>query len=144
MTRDAEAHADEDSKKRDEVDARNQAESFLYNAEKTLKDAGDKVSESEAAPAKIAMDDLREALKGDDISLIKAKQESLTNAMYSIAEKLYPKGADGSGPPPGNAGAGPFPGADAGGNPFGGGDSGGTTPPPQNDNIRDADFEEVK
>ena len=135
MVRDAEAHADEDSKKREEVDTRNQAESLVYQVEKSLKEAGDKVSETDVAPVNAAIEALKEALKGSDLSEIKSKQEALTNAMNAIAQKLYANDP--------NAGAG------AG---AGGADAGGGEPPPPNndsgskkdDNIQDADFEEVK
>ncbi len=105
MVRDAELHADEDAKKREGVDARNQAESMVYQVEKALKDAGDKVSAEKKAPVETAIEDLRQALKNDDAEAIKAKQEALTTAMNAIAEELYaqagaPDAGAGQTPPP--------------------------------------------
>lgn len=93
MVRDAEMHADEDVKKREEVDTRNQAESLIYQVEKAIKDAGDKVSAEKKAPVESAIEDLQTALKGSDLDTIKAKQEALTSAMNEIAQELYAQGA---------------------------------------------------
>lgn len=89
MVRDAEAHADEDSKKREAVDTRNQAESMVYQVEKALKENGDKIDADKKAKVESAIEDLKNALKGDDIDAIKAKQEALTNEMNAIAEQMY-------------------------------------------------------
>lgn len=89
MVRDAEAHADEDSKKREAVDTRNQAESMVYQVEKALKENGDKIDADKKAKVESAIEDLKNALKGDDIDAIKAKQDALTNEMNAIAEQMY-------------------------------------------------------
>lgn len=89
MVRDAEAHADEDSKKREAVDQRNQSESFVYQVEKALKDAGDKVPSDKKARVESALEALKTALKGEDTADIKAKHEALTNEMNAIAQDLY-------------------------------------------------------
>ncbi len=106
MRRDAELHADEDAKKREAVDTKNQAEQAVYQVEKALKDAGDKVSADEKKPVEAALEDLKSAIKSDDTAAMKAKQEALMQSMQSIAQKLYANAApDGAAP-----GAGPKPG----------------------------------
>ncbi len=85
----AEQYAEEDKKRREAVDVRNNADQMVYQAEKTLTDAGDKISEDEKAPVKTAIDALKEALKGEDTEAIKTKQEELQKALYAVAEKLY-------------------------------------------------------
>ncbi len=89
MVRDAEAHADEDSKKREAVDQRNQSESCVYKVGKALKDAGDKVPSDKKARVESALEALKTALKGEDTADIKAKHEALTNEMNAIAQDLY-------------------------------------------------------
>lgn len=85
----AEQYAEEDKKRRESVDIRNNADQMVYQAEKTLTDAGDKISDAEKAPVNTAIDALKEALKGEDTEAIKAKQEELQKALYAVAEKLY-------------------------------------------------------
>lgn len=105
MVHDAEVHADEDSKKKEEVDTRNQAESLVYQVEKALKESGDKVSADKKAPVESAIEDLKKSLKGDDMNDIKAKQEALTNAMNEIAQEMYAdKGGESAPPPPEDGG----------------------------------------
>jgi molecular chaperone DnaK len=89
MRKDAESHEDEDKRKKELIEARNEADSFVYNAEKSLKDLGDKVTESErgAVEAKIAA--LREAMASDDVARINSARDELSTAMHPIAEKLY-------------------------------------------------------
>jgi molecular chaperone DnaK len=111
MVKDAEANAEADKKKREEIDARNEADSLVYQTEKALKDYGDKVSASDKSGIEAAVNDLKEALKGSDIAAIKAKTETLKQASYKIAEEMYKaQNAGGAGA----AGAGPNPGAAAG------------------------------
>ena len=105
MVRDAEMHADEDAKKREEVDTRNQAESLIYQVEKAIKDAGDKVPAEKKAAVESAVEDLRKALKDGDLADIKAKQEALTTAMNAAAQDIYAAGgaqpgAEAGAPPP--------------------------------------------
>ena len=138
MVKDAEAHADEDAKQREAVDERNKAESLVYQVEKALKDAGDKLPADKKKPVEDAVSELKDALKGTDTAAIKAKAEALTEAMGKAAETLYGQGGPAGGP------NGPFPGADAG--------AGAPPPPPsgdapksdkKDDNVVDADFEIV-
>jgi len=111
MVKDAEANAEADKKKREEIDTRNEADSLVYQTEKALKDYGDKVSAADKSGIEAAVNDLKEALKGSDIAAIKAKTETLKQASYKIAEEMYKaQNAGGAGA----AGAGPNPGAAAG------------------------------
>ncbi len=89
MVKDAEANAEADKKKRESVDARNEADSLVYQTEKTLKDLGDKVSASDKEAIEKASNELKEALKGDNVEDIKAKTEALKQASYKIAEEMY-------------------------------------------------------
>ncbi|MBR6296871.1 MAG: molecular chaperone DnaK [Treponema sp.] len=112
MVKDAEANAESDKKKREEVDARNEADSLVYQTEKAVKDYGDKVSADDKSKIEAAINDLKEALKGSDIAAIKAKTEALKQASYKIAEEMYKAQNAGAGAA-GGPGAGAT-GADAG------------------------------
>ncbi len=107
MVKDAEANAESDKKKREEVDARNEADSMVYQTEKALKDFGDKIQEADKKNIETAINDVKEALKGSDIEAIKAKSEALKQASYKLGEEMY-KAQQAAG------GAGAQPGADAG------------------------------
>ena len=87
--KDAEAHAAEDKKRKDEIEARNNAESLVYNCQKTLDELGDKVSGEEKAKAETEIDNVKKALEGTDVDAIKQATEKLTTVFYSISEKLY-------------------------------------------------------
>ena len=87
--KDAEAHAEEDKKKKDEIEARNNAESLVYNSEKTISELGDKVSAEEKAKVEEEIANVRKALEGTDVEAIKSATEKLTTAFYAISEKLY-------------------------------------------------------
>jgi len=89
MVKDAEANAESDKKKRETIDARNEADSLVYSTEKTLKDLGDKVSKGDQENIQKATDALKEALKGDNVDDIKKKTEDLKQASYKIAEEVY-------------------------------------------------------
>ena len=89
----AEQYAEEDKKRREAVDTRNNADQMVYQAEKTLADAGNKITDDDKAPVNAAIDALKEALKGEDLEAIKAKQEELQKALYAVAEKLYQQSA---------------------------------------------------
>ena len=89
MVKDAEANAESDKKKREAVDAKNEADSLVYSTEKTLKDLGDKVSAGDKSNIESALNELKEALKGDDTENIKKKTENLKQASYKIAEEVY-------------------------------------------------------
>lgn len=87
--KEAERFAEEDKKKREEIDARNNAENLVYQTERSLEELGDKVTDEEKAPIREQLDKLKETLKGTDLEAIKADAEELTKRFYSIAEKLY-------------------------------------------------------
>ena len=87
--KDAEAHAEEDKKKKDEIEARNNAESLVYNSEKTISELGDKISAEEKAKAEEEIANVKKALEGTDVEAIKQATEKLTTVFYSISEKLY-------------------------------------------------------
>ena len=110
MVKDAEANAESDKKKREAIDARNEADTLIYSTEKSIKEMGDKVSADDKAKIEAATNELKEAMKGEDIEAIKAKSEALKQSSYKIAEELYKQ----QGAKAGAAGAGPNPGADAG------------------------------
>ncbi|MGH8399342.1 MAG: Hsp70 family protein, partial [Gammaproteobacteria bacterium] len=89
MVKDAEAHAEEDRKARELVDARNQAENLVHSSEKTLKELGDKVTGEERARVESAIRDLKEVVKKDDKSIIETKAQALAEASAKLAERLY-------------------------------------------------------
>ena len=91
MIKDAELHADEDRKRKEEVEARNNAEALVNASEKTLKDAKDIATEDQKSKANAAIEDLKKALEGKDIEVIKAKTETLQEAVYPISTALYQK-----------------------------------------------------
>lgn len=121
MIRDAEANAAEDKKFEEMVQARNQADGLIHAAQKTLAEAGDKVDASEKEAIETAITELEEAIKGDDKEAIEAKTQALTEASSSLAQKMYAEqqaqGAEG---------------AEA------------TDTASANDDVVDAEFEEVK
>ena len=100
--KDAEAHAAEDKKKKDEIEARNEAESLTYNCQKTIDELGDKISGEEKAKATAEIENVKKALEGSDIDKIKEATEKLKQAFYAMSEKLYaqanPNGAAGANP----------------------------------------------
>ncbi len=91
MVKDAEAHAEEDKRKKEEAEIRNNADSIVYTAEKTLKELGEKVDESSKSKITDEIEKVREALKGSDIQRIKQATGDLTNTMYQISSELYSK-----------------------------------------------------
>ena len=127
--REAEQFAAEDKARKEEVDAHNEADQTAYQLEKSLNDLGDKVSESEKAPVKAAIEKLKEVNKGSDVAAIKAAIEEAQKAFYPMAEKLYqqanPQGAQG-------------------GQGFNPGDFNAAQGGKPDDGVVDADFEEVK
>ena len=92
--KEAEEYAAEDKKRREAVDIRNNADQMIYTTEKTLTDLGDKITEDEKNKINTAKDALKEAVKGEDIELIKAKQEELQKELYAVSEKLYKAAAE--------------------------------------------------
>ena len=89
MVKDAEAHADEDKKAHELVNARNAADNMIHATEKSIKDIGDKVEADEKSKAEAAIEELKETLKGDDKDQIEAKTTALTEIASKIAEKAY-------------------------------------------------------
>ena len=127
--KDAEKYAEEDKKRKEEVETRNNAESMVYQCEKTLGELGDKIDAADKASIEAEIEKVKEALKGTDSEAIKAASEALTQAFYKVSEKMYqqanPQGAQGG----------------AGFNPedFAQGAQGGA----QGDNVYEADYREV-
>ena len=91
--KDAEAHAAEDKKRKEEIEVRNNAESLVYNCQKTITDLGDKISGEEKAKAETEIENVKKALEGTDVEAIKSATEKLTTIFYSISEKLYSQAA---------------------------------------------------
>ena len=91
MIKDAELHAEEDRKRKEEVETRNNAETLINAAEKTLKEAGDAATEDQKSKVNAAIDDLKKALEGKDSEEIKAKTEALQEAVYPISTAMYQK-----------------------------------------------------
>ena len=87
--KDAEAHAAEDKKRKEEIEVRNNAESLVYNSQKTLDELGDKVSGEEKAKVEEEVENVRKALEGSNIEAIKEATEKLTKVFYELSEKLY-------------------------------------------------------
>ena len=126
MVKDAEAHAEEDRKYHELVDARNQADNLIHAAEKSMQDLGEEIEEQEKSDIEAAIGELKEALQGDEKTLIEEKTATLAEASGKLAERVYKKQAEEA------AGAEPAAG-DAGDSPAGG-----------NEDVVDAEFEEVK
>ena len=127
MVKDAELHAEEDKKKRELVDAKNQAEALVDQTEKTLKEHGDKVDEETKKNIEAAAEALKASKDSNDLEEIKSKIEALTQASHKLAEVMYQQanqagGPEGADPNAGAAGA----------------------APQDDDDVVDADFEEVK
>lgn len=131
MVKDAEVHAEEDKKKREEVQLRNEAEMLVYETEKNLKDFGDKVDAETRSSLDLAINRLKEALKGSDANEIKSAHESLRQVWHQASEKIYQQAGAQAGAQPG-----PQPGHEAG-------PSDQAPPPPQDENVVDADYEVV-
>ncbi len=93
MMKDAEEHAEEDRKRKESVEARNSADQLIYSVDKTIKDLGDKVDQSEIDKANEAKETLQRALEGDDIEAIKKATEELTEVLHGLSMKLYEQAA---------------------------------------------------
>jgi molecular chaperone DnaK len=89
MVKDAEAHAEDDKKRKAEVEAKNHAEALVHSTEKTLAEHGSKVGEVERRAIENAMADLKEALKGSDADAITAKTNALAQASMKLGEAMY-------------------------------------------------------
>ena len=121
MRRDAEAHAEEDKKRKELVEARNAADAAVYTAEKTLREAGDKVSGDQKSKIEGLASKLKEVATQDDVAAIEAASNELTQALYEVTTAMYQQGEQ----PAGAA-------------------SGASKGPGGDDNVVDADYEEVK
>jgi molecular chaperone DnaK len=128
MVKDAEAHAEEDKKRRELVEAKNQAEGLVHTTERTLKEAGDKVPAGEREAVEAAIREVRSALESNNLDQIKSKTQALGQVSMKIGEAMYKAQAAGGGPQPGE-GAGSTGGASAGA--------------AGSEKVVDADFEEV-
>jgi molecular chaperone DnaK len=124
MVKDAEAHAEEDRKAHEMVDARNRADGLVHSVRKSMKDMGDKLEASEKEKIEAAIKDVEEVMKGDDKDAIDAKSQALAEASHKLAEQMYAQA--------GQAGAAE---AEA---------AGGESAPKGDENVVDAEFEEVK
>jgi molecular chaperone DnaK len=124
MVKDAEAHAEEDKKRKAGVEAKNHAEALVHSTEKALSEYGSKVGDAERRAIETALADLKEALKGDDAEAITAKTNALGQASMKLGEAMYKQGE-------GGGGAGGAGGPDAGAG------------EPKKDDVVDAEFTEV-
>ena len=133
LIRDAELHAEEDKKKKELVEARNAADTLIYSTEKSMKDLGDKVDGATRGQVEAAITPLKKAMESDDIEQIKRLTDQLMQASHKVAEAMYQKASQ-SGDPS----------ADGAGNAGGPGSEGFSSTKPADDDVVDADFEEVK
>jgi molecular chaperone DnaK len=122
MVKDAESHAEEDKKRRELIDARNQAEALIHSTEKSLADLGDKVSAEDKTAVESAVSELRTALEGDDKDAIEAKTQSLAQVSMKLGEAIYQQSSDQG---------------------EGGAAGGAEQPSSEGEGVVDADFEEV-
>ena len=118
MIADAEAHAEEDAKAKSLVDAKNQAEAMVNGVKKTMEEAGDNLDDAEKTAIEAAIADVEEAVKTDDVDDINGKVETLMQASHKLAEQMYGQAGEGA--------------AEAG-----------AQEAPQDDNVVDAEFEDV-
>jgi molecular chaperone DnaK len=127
MVKDAEAHAEEDRKRREAVEARNQLDALVHSTDKTLKENGDKVGPGEKSDVEAALAEARTAMEGQDADAIRSASEKLSQAAMKMGEALYK--AQQAQEQAAQAGPGANAGPNAGGNP--------------NEKVVDAEFEEV-
>ena len=126
LIKDAEMHAEDDHKKKELVEARNTADSLIYSTEKSIQDLGDKVDDDTKSKVEDAIAALKKAMDGEDAQEIKRLSEELTQASHKLAEAMYQQASQAGQEQAGAAGA----------------DQSGDAPP--DDDVVDADFEEVK
>ncbi len=112
--REAEQFAEEDKKRKEDLDVRNNADQMVYQSEKILSESGDKLSDADKGRISAAVEGLKDALKGEDINLIKSRQDELTKIYYEVSEQLY-KQQNPAGDPGAGAGFTGDPGAGFGG-----------------------------
>ena len=130
MKQAAEEHAEEDKKRKELVDARNNADGLMHASQKSLKDLGDKVDAETKGNVEKEIENVKKAVEGDDTAAINTAIEALTQASHKLAELMYAQASQEG--PEGAAGAGAA------------GAAGGAEEAPQDDDVVDADFEEVK
>ena len=130
MVKEAESHAAEDKKQKEAVDARNTGDSLVYQAEKAIKDLGEKADQALVSKTQTAIDKLKEALKGSDIEAIKSATEEARQPLYELSAAAYQQAQQAAGA------AGAAPGAEA--------NAGAQSSASQDDNVVDAEFTEVK
>jgi molecular chaperone DnaK len=114
MAKEADAHSEEDKKKRDEIEARNQLDGMVYQVEKMLREQGDKISGSERGDVENAVADAKKALEGGELSAMNSARDRLQAASHKLAEAMY-KATSAQGQPQGAPNPGPTPGAETGG-----------------------------
>ncbi|MFO7556462.1 MAG: molecular chaperone DnaK [Desulfobacterales bacterium] len=127
LIKDAELHAEEDKKKRELVDARNHADALIYSTEKSIKDLGDKVDAATKSKVEAVIEPLKKAMEGDDVQEIRRLSEELTQASHKLAEAMYQQASQKDARQQAGAGGPEQPG-----------------PSTPDDDVVDADFEEVK
>jgi molecular chaperone DnaK len=132
LVKEAEAHSEDDKKKKDLIEARNQADALVYSVEKNMKEMGDKIDADDKSKIEEAMTRLKKAMEGDDASAITSAQEELTQASHKLAEAMYAKASAQQEETGTGAGASAGEGAQPGGE------------TKNDDDVVDADFEEVK
>jgi molecular chaperone DnaK len=110
MAKDAESHSADDRKQKDQIEARNRADSMVYNVEKTLKEHRDKISADDAKNIEAAIEETKKAMSENDADKLNAATDKLTTASHKLAEAMYKATSQ-----PGQPGAGPTPGADGAG-----------------------------
>jgi molecular chaperone DnaK len=126
MTQDAELHAEEDKRRKELVETKNSADALVHSTEKSLKDLGDKVDEETKANVQTEIDNVNKVKDGDDVDAIKTAVEALTQASHKLAELMYAQASQ-------ETHEGPA-----------GGPEAGAKPKKDDDDVVDADFEEVK
>ena len=133
MVQDAESHAEEDQKKKARIEAHNQLDALVYSTEKSLADHKDETDAETVGNIEAALEKAKKALEGDDTEAMQAATEELTQASHKLAEAMYAKAAkeqaEAQGAQAGDGSAGP---------------GAGSTQAKENDDVVDADFEEVK
>ena len=102
--KDAETHAEEDKKRKDEIEVKNNAESLIYNSEKTLNELGDKISGEEKAKIETEIEATKKALESNNTEEIKEATEKLTKVFYEMSEQLYKNANPNAGANPGETG----------------------------------------
>jgi molecular chaperone DnaK len=126
--REAESHADEDRQRRELIDARNQLDGLIYQTEKTLGDSKDAVDDETRTQVETALADAKKALEADDVAAVRTAVDTLARASHKLAEVMYAKASQ---QPAGDEG-------DAGAN------GGPSKPASDDDDVVEAEFEEVK